>query len=513
MIDHAFVRKLLSASVGATRDDKLLGLLGSAVDHAADLGDEEGLQLAIEAIDAANGRTWAATTQAALHYYSANAWSSLRHLRHHDAEAAWQWECIEHEHEVLCLRRSLTHEGFAQLDVTVQCQVLTNVANVLSNIGRFPEAVEMYDRALDLDPAFGMASGNKGLCLLAYAREHYEPGHQCTMAGRAAHALDHALARPLEMPAVRAGFISHRDLAKQLSDGHNCADPEALHSHGLGQSAEEQTFRSWCLRNRLFINPLNDLGPVAIAGWDYLVLPTLSVRREIGTGFHGFYNQLKQEFASARWLFYEATEVMSPAFVDRELNLLDTLDRSAFGIALEKCKFSLRSAYSLFDKIAGFISFYLELPPSKTTYFRWFWYEGPRKNRSLRKEFAGRRNLALRALFWLSKDLADDRDNAEHHEALEPDARRIAAIRNALEHGYVKVVSTSRLWTPEPDHVPPDRFANRTTEAELVAKTLRVLKMARSALVYLSLAVHREEREKPESDDASVRRGQLEPLR
>jgi len=96
---------------------------------------------------------------------------------------------------------------------------------------------------------------------------------------------------------------------------------------------------------------------------------------------------------------------------------------------------------------------------------------------------------------------------------LEPDAQRIAEIRNHLEHSYLKVHSSSNLWVPEVEHVPPDPFSYRTTENDLRAKTLRVLKMARSALIYLSLAVHREERTKAGPKSDKVYRSALKPMR
>jgi len=95
---------------------------------------------------------------------------------------------------------------------------------------------------------------------------------------------------------------------------------------------------------------------------------------------------------------------------------------------------------------------------------------------------------SLRALFWLNKDLADSRGRNEHLSVLEPDAQQIAEIRNHLEHSYLKVHSSSNLWVPEVEHVPPDPFAYRTTEDDLRAKTLRVLKMVRA----LSLQIRRE---------------------
>jgi tetratricopeptide (TPR) repeat protein len=511
-ITPAFVRRLLAVVHREAAEDKVLGLLGRAVDHASDLGDETGLELAASTIEVVLARELTSPVAATLHYFHANAWGSLRHLRQGDMAAAWAWESVEHEREILSARRALGHAGFAKLDVGFQCRVLTNLANVLSNIGRFIEAIEYYDRAIALDAGFGMALGNKGMCLTVYAREHYEPGHQCIFAGRATQLLEMALQCPLEAPDARAGFVQHLETARRHYQGHTCAADESLHHHSLGSSPEEQRFRSWCLRHRLFVNPLNDLGPVAIAGWDYLLLPTVTVSSQIGTGFHGFYNQLKQEYAAARWLYYEATELPAPSFVDLELNLLDTLDRSVFGIQLEKTKLALRSAYSLFDKVAKFVALYIGLDLHRT-YFRWFWYDGKGQHRHLRKEFAGRENLALRALFWLSKDLADDREDNQQHAALEPDAQRIATIRNELEHSYLKVKSSSELFVPEGPIAPPDPFAYPTTEDELRAKTLRVLKMVRSSLIYLSLAVHRDERAKERPESGLVCRGALDAIR
>jgi hypothetical protein len=61
-ITPAFVRRLLAAAVKQQSESRLLALLGSAVDHASDLGDEEGLQLAAAAIETAQVRDVAAPT-------------------------------------------------------------------------------------------------------------------------------------------------------------------------------------------------------------------------------------------------------------------------------------------------------------------------------------------------------------------------------------------------------------------------------------------------------------------
>jgi tetratricopeptide (TPR) repeat protein len=49
-------------------------------------------------------------------------------------------------------------------------QASTNTANILEKLGRNHEALHMYDRAIGVDPSFGMALGNKAIALEYYIR-------------------------------------------------------------------------------------------------------------------------------------------------------------------------------------------------------------------------------------------------------------------------------------------------------------------------------------------------------
>src|SRR5689334_10588892 len=81
----------------------------------------------------------------------------------------WAWEQPECQEQILELRRALRHPAFSRLHKIRQCQILTNLANQLSSIGRFIEAVEIFGRALSLSGKFGMARGNRGIALSHYA--------------------------------------------------------------------------------------------------------------------------------------------------------------------------------------------------------------------------------------------------------------------------------------------------------------------------------------------------------
>ena len=502
------VRALISSSVGETDDTRLLALLGEAIDVAGDDADIEGVRLAISAAETATLRDLQPASVATLRYFIGCGWSILRHVAMRAGEDIWNWESEEQEQELLNLRRALSSPGFSDLAAMRRCQTLTNLGNVLSNVGRFVEALECYARALEIEPAFGMALGNQGQCLMGYAKTLYDPGHRCVFSARAAVVLQKSLRAPLENPAAGAAFSALLDTAKRQHDGH-CAEPGHLDSFSLGSSEEERAFRRWSLLERLFLNPLNDLGAFSIAARDVLHLPKMVVNTEIGTAFHGFYNQLKQEYAAARWLLFDGGQESSGHFSDRDLNLLDTLDGTEFGFRLEKTKLALRSAYSILDKIAVFVRYYFDLPNDlRRCGFRTVWFKNSRSQNGLHDALIGRQNWPLRGLFWTSKDL-DERGNKDLHAALEPDAQRIALIRNQLEHGYLKTREPLSTSTPAP---PPDSIALAVAPTELAAKALRVVKVTRAALIYLPLAVHQEERERPAPDANKTPAGMLYPV-
>ena len=254
----------------------------------------------------------------------------------------------------------------------------------------------------------------------------------------------------------------------------------------------EQAYRRWSLSHRLFLNPLNDLGAIAAAAADTLHLPPVTV--EIGTSpyLEGFFNQLKQEFVSARYLLFEGMTDRQQHFSDSGVTLYDTLENPVYGLAGEKVKFALRSVYSLFDKLAFFLDVYLKLGiPSKQVNFRSFWYQSQKPDKGTKPNIESRENWPLRGLFWLSKDLYDSTPG--FRDAMEPEAREIDITRNHAEHKYLKVHDD--LWpalSAAAEPVPAETALSIGC-GMLGQRTLRLAKLTRSALLYLAYAVHVEE--------------------
>ncbi len=268
-----------------------------------------------------------------------------------------------------------------------------------------------------------------------------------------------------------------------------------MHKFSLGKSKKEIAYRKWCLNNKLFINPLNDLGPYPIAATDVLHTPSITVKIDEGPYYEGYFNQLKQEFVSARYLYYEGINSYRPHFSDKDVFLYNTLDYPAYSLALEKIKIAFRINYSIFDKIAYFLNDYLNLSiPERKVNFKTLWYNSRQEDKGLRQEFKQSKNWPLRGLFWLSKDLYDKK-RPGFREAIEPDAQEISEIRNHIEHKYFKLHSELMFV---PAELAPlglaDPLAYSMFYLDFEEKTLRLMKIVRASIIYLSTAIYLEEK-------------------
>lgn len=95
----------------------------------------------------------------------------------------------------------------------------------------------------------------------------------------------------------------------------------------------------------------------------------------------------------------------------------------------------------------------------------------------------------------LACDLTDNQNltsDPTKWKAPNPNAAEIRKIRNAIEHGWLRVAEHQQpVWDASGD------FAHVVTPDELQKQTLFVLKLVRAAMLYLSMAVSYHEKNKP----------------
>lgn len=253
---------------------------------------------------------------------------------------------------------------------------------------------------------------------------------------------------------------------------------------------DEKEYRRWCLQNRLFANPINDLTTEWIADQDILQFPNHTVNAGDGPYFPAAFSALKREFCFARFMAFEGINGIHPEYENKKLFLTDTLDYVHYDGAIEKIKTAYRICFSVFDSIAFLMNFYFQCN-SKHIAFSSRWIKDNFKNKDI--------NYFIDALYWLACDLTDNPDvtnNPEKWKAPNPHAAEFRKIRNAIEHGWLRVAEQdSRVWGKDSD------FSYRITPQLMQERTLEVLKLARSAMLYLCMAVSYNEFQNKKSED------------
>lgn len=377
----------------------------------------------------------------------------------------------------------------------------TNYGNILDRCGRKIAAIDQYKKALNLHSSFGMALGNLGMAYHHYGMLEYDPAHRDYF---------HHFAYSLLNKALQSNdpntYAEAKESFKSTIDGYHPEYVEKVLKPGLDipqytyDNSDELEYRQWALDSGLFLNTLNDL-PVSefCFAADVIQLPNMLAKIVDKPIFHGMFNQIKQEYVYARYLYYGTLQSNDePHFADKDTYLLNFADYPQYSIRIEQLKSSFKTLYGLFDKIAYFINSYFKLGiKEKDVSFRSIWWNefGKGKNKYTYQNILDPdSNFALSSLYWISRDFFD-----RYEDSPNPNLKRLSDIRNALEHKYVKIV-----WGLFSDRTDGeiDDLVLYISESELYEITLQLLKIVREAILCLSLCVNIKETTKKEKLDS-----------
>ena len=469
--------------------------LATQIDDSSDAKDASKLKCLIETCESKLADV-DESERVDLYYFIANAYSGLWRIRS-ETEGPREWKAHEVIQEILALRRAIAEPEFERSEQVRRCQIRTNLANNLSTLGRTVEAIEEYSKVLDIDPSFALALGNRAYAITTYSWYLYDHGHQLILLNCAKN--DYR--RSLQPSAFwdsgfdeRAADQFSKKMTKIITylDGVGFDESFDYSAFSMGETSKEIEYRRWCLSNHLFLNPLNDVMEEPVVATDVLHLPSHIYKFEEEARFPALYNILKQEYVSARYHLFMSQELDEEHFADRDVLLFNSLDYGQFDFRTEQLKLAFRSAYSIFDKIALFLNDYFAVGlNSKQVSFRQLWEQQVKGGKiELRDAFNGNENLPLRGMYFLAKDFFDD----DFVEFASPDAKGLSELRNFVEHRFLTLteMGIAQLDDTQHRHIPREEF-NR--------KTLRLLKMVRSALIYLSMAMRREEQHRKEKDE------------
>ena len=476
---------------------KTIDELAHSIDAFSDAGEEELLRGLGEECEQLV-RISEGEDRVRLRYFQANTFSGIVASRSKDTNYIWSWDQPESVQNVLALRRAICEPAFEKVHPVLACQILTNLANSLHWLGRPVTANELRLRVLETEPRFAKALTGRAKGIAYLAEVVYDKGHTVCLLSAARSMYESALSDDAFWESGDRSFFAPgltNELERIDAYLRKVAFDETfdLSQWPLGATERERRYRRWCLTERLFLNPLNEAYEVSVAARDILHLPDHVYSIEEAPRFPAYFNLLKQEYVSARFRLYHAINEEDPDFLMRDVLLLDSGENQVFGHYTEDLRSAFRAAYSILDKIGLFINDYFGIGRNtREVNFRNIWYSKPHsKPPEVWPKFSSSRNWPLRGLFFLSKDLFDE----SFKEVAEPDVSDIAQLRNQVEHRFLGFQLDSNGEDDETHRI--------VSLIEFQDKTLRMLRMAREALIYLSLAMHREEELREEESDNS----------
>lgn len=416
--------------------------------------------------------------QADIHYNLGNGYLSLFTLseRNRGIEGIPQSENLQKAKSHL---RKATKSAD---DFDLKKQLWVNYGNCLDTLGRGVEAFDAYNRALEIDPNFPMAVGNKAqaLCFFAdicgeYSGAMYLQAYQdinsiienqdLTKFGgvRAKQSFERQLKK------IESVFKDKRHLSKRLR--HRKYNSTKL-------SDFEKFYLDFCITERLFLNFHIHEGQCEAAIRDPIFI-SLITDIEDDESFYRLakhINEIKEDYAIARLLLaqsqYKRKDFDS---ISRRTTFANTLDYSQFNLYYGLLKSSFKEAYNILDKVSVFINDYYKLGLKENSiYFKTIW----QKDTRIRDEILNSKNISLYALY----DIHQDFRCGYYHN--------ITDIRHALTHRKIVFFD-----------LPPEGANKKNDKCNIyyetmLKETINLMRLVRSAIIYLVNFVNIEENKK-----------------
>ncbi len=428
---------------------------------------------------------------ATISYNLANAKSQLWRIAVRKTNYCTAWlEKRNHLHESRRILESVADDKNASLKDRLKA--LTDAGNSYDNQGRYLDALDCYDRALELDPTYGMALGNRGMALLFAAPLMGE--HQWHTLLDAAASLEAAIEN--KDSVIESGGRQALGTFEKCRASISVSSTTTLESDKTSQSLQDRHL-DWCRSWRLFLNVspdcINDttkvLDPVSFREMSFsLNDPRLSHKGDQLRGikeFLGAYNAIKQDYMSARYLVW-LTSDMAHSFlchaqsVTRRAFFWDTLDYASWGVEPGIATIALKAAVDVLDKIAVFVHQYFHSCRNvRNVEFGSLPYKNRNRTElepnlaSALKTPLGKWNSGLIALFDLSSELEEQ--SHSHLKTLN-EYRHAATHRSLIIHS--ELAPDSSEWS---EHV---------SWSDITDGSLCLLRIARSAIFYLTHMIH-----------------------
>lgn len=341
----------------------------------------------------------------------------------------------------------------------LRSMVLTNLANCLSSQGRAFCCIPLYDQALSINNKVE-AIASKARNQLFLGESLYDNGHKEYHYLVAYQLINEAIDNIDQLyPEHRIDLEGEGYLLRFKKWFEQTFEVSAFdyfkHESGNNESKKQKQYLQWCAKNTLFINDLNDVCKYEICYQDVLTLPSFirtintSLNMHEQLAYHGNFDELKNDYCYARYLIFSAGNIPNdtPHFFNSTYQHVDDMSHSIDNLKIGHYKSAFRILYSLFDKLAYFMSRFLDLNDLKDdnmisidNLFRDFKGKNWKNDWKPHKKLKDSDNHFIHALFYILKDIRDVTNSTSVSKWIDPDAKAFAEIRNAMEHRSLKIV-------------------------------------------------------------------------
>jgi tetratricopeptide (TPR) repeat protein len=384
---------------------------------------------------------------------------------------------------------SIAKEQFNQLqkkestvDAPTRKMFLIEFGNCLSGMGRFYEAIRLYENALEIEPNNSVAIANLALSF----RQVALIADDIDVLREASDVFGKALLRN-ELDNI--GGLGTQERISRLKSEIDKALLRSAAGPLANVHVESHSYRGFCKRAQLLLNFCFHSEDCHHNPSDTLSLAVAEVIDENRLiKWVRAFNEMKQQFAVARLLLFESIVDPSKSAESDDLTFyLDLSDHSVYGVRSGKLKIAYEAAFNIFDKLAFFLNDYLQLGiRERDINFRGIWKD---TNKKIRPELLKHSSDYLRALYELSKELP-----SLAHFGMFTD------VRNMLTHRYFVLHTQSGDW-----RIGADGDEYHAGYKEFSTLTLQILGLAKAALVYLIAFVRSTESQKATSTPQFVR--------
>ena len=350
---------------------------------------------------------------------------------------------VSYYHNVQYLITRVKREEWAALYLNAfraSCRAYLCLANAYDHLGRFCEAQQYYRMALLDSTNTQEVERNQGF---SYANMHaFWPEEEPFIVRKAQQIIR----------KYQQFFDGHSPYFRQICSWSSPSFDAPLIDYDNIQDGE---YEKWICQHYLRINRFNDVEPDSMLSLhDNVKLPVIVDTSEKKALYESTFEEIKDSFINTRKILY--------TIINEDKNSMN----------IEMLKMAYKNFYSIFDKIAMFLSNYLDIKlKSYEVDFAKIWNC---KNGDIRQEIlAHSQNMPLLGLYNIKLDVYGMKTD---WYVVDEQTKDLKMLRNYMEHKLIIIKDEPMSRT---------EYQLTISKQELELNTIRLAQLVRCAIIYL----------------------------